>query len=116
MAENTLIDKLRGLMENSPALNSLPEEEKNERVYAILAVKPDQMKQIIKIFEDEAKYLKEIDEDFEGHMGEIKEYIDETNQIVKDAERNERHNKEKLIRKEEEAHAENILKKLDEII
>jgi len=118
MAEDINISttKLRDLVNYSPALNSLSEEERNVRINSIMASSPAQMQEIIKIFENEARLLKEIDDDIDGNMEEINNYITDTKTIAKDADRKERIVKENIVRKDEEAHAEDILKKLDEII
>ena len=118
MPENSyeIKDRLQQLIDESPALKTLSEEERAERIDAMMGANEEQMKQLIKIFEDEKKLMQDIDEDFEAHEQEINEFLTESKKEKKAFDKKERINKEKTERTDELKLAENLLKKLDEIV
>jgi len=114
--EEEIKSKLQELIDKSPALQTLPEEEKNERIDAMMGATPEQMEQLVKIFSDEQLRMKQIDEDFEGHEQEINEFISNSKDEKKTFDRRERIEKENSTKANDEKYAEDLLKKLDEVV
>jgi hypothetical protein len=114
--QDEIYSKLQELIDVSPALQTLPEEERNERRDAMMGSTPEQMQHLIKIFEDEQLRMKQIDEDFEGHEQEINEFISNSKVEKKNFDRSQRKEKENTVKVNDEKYAEDLLKKLDEVV
>lgn len=107
--------KLQELIENSVALQSLPEEARNVRTKAMLEANDATMKQFITVLENETKQLQKIDADTASQTEEINSLIEEAKQLEKEAKREIRKEEEVSERAAEESKAEDILKELDNI-
>ena len=116
ISQDEIKENLRTLAENSPALKTVNEEERTERIDAMMGSTPEQMLQLIKIFEEENLRMNQIDEDFEGHEQEIKQFLADSKIEKKNNERKERIEKEIVNKANDENYAEDLLKKLDEIV
>jgi len=120
MAEELTLEglklKLKDLISKSEAIKTLPEKERAERINLMMLANDDQTKQLIKIFEDEQFRLKQINENFPAHEAEINKYLEEEKEKLKTNSRKDLKIKEKVESQNEEEYAENLLKKLDEIV
>lgn len=114
--QDEIKEKLQSLIDESPALKTVTEEERGERIDAMMGATPEQMLQLIKIFEDEKFRMNQVDEDFEGHEQEINKFIADSKNEKKNFERKERIEKENSDRVNDDQYTEGLLKKLDEII
>ena len=114
--QNEIKEKLYALAEASSALKTLSEEERTERMDAMMGATTEQMLKLIKIFEDENLRIKNIDVDFEGSVQQINQFIAETKIEKKNSERKERIEKENILKADDDKYAEDIIKKLDEIV
>ena len=108
--------RLQELIDASEALKTIPEAERTERINTMMSATPEQMQQLIKIFEDEQTRLTQIDDEFLKHEGEVKEYIENEKTEKRNKDREERTVKETAIKQTDEKYAEDLLKKLDEIV
>jgi hypothetical protein len=106
---------LQELVNNSAALNSLPEDARTMRAEMMLSADPDTMLEFIKVLEEEAAKLQKMDEDFVKKTEEIEGLVVEAQQLEKEAEREIRHAEEDEEKVKSEAHAAALLKKLDNI-
>jgi len=108
--------RLQELIDASEALKTLPEEEKNEKIKTMMASTPEQILQLISVFEEEQARLTKIDEEFLTHEGEVIEFADKANAEKRNKDREERAVKETAIKQNDEKYAEDLLKKLDQIV
>jgi len=108
--------RLKQLIDSSEALKTLSDTERNRRIDAMMAATEAQMLELIKIFEEEKLRLKQIDEDFLGHEAEINAFIAEAKIIEKQENKKEMAAKENSTKANDDKYAEDLLKKLDEIV
>ena len=108
-------ETLQKLIDNSPALSSLPEADREVRKKAMLSADDETMQQFVAVLENESAQMQKLDEDMADQTEEINGLIAEANQLEKEAERELRKQEEKTERSEEKQKAEALLKKLDEI-
>ena len=107
---------LKELIDSSEALKTLTDAERQRRINAMMTATEEQMTELIKIFEEEKLRLKQIDEDYYGHEAEINAFISEAKLIEKQENRKEMLIKEKTTKANDDKYAEDLLKKLDEIV
>jgi len=107
--------QLQELIENSPALQSLPEEAREVRKKAMLSADDDTMNQFIAVLESEASQMKKIDDDMASKTEEINKLLAEAKQLEQEAQREVRKQEESIERESEQLKADELLKKLDDI-
>jgi hypothetical protein len=115
MADVNLKLKLQDLIDNSPALSSLPEADREVRKKAMLSADDETMQQFVAVLENESAQMQKLDEDMAVQTEEINSLITEANELEKEAKRELRKQEEKTERSEEKQKAEALLKKLDEV-
>lgn len=108
--------KLKKLIEKSEAIKSIPQPQQKKEIDAMLSASPEQMRELIKVFEEEQAELDKINEEFLQHEDEINALLAEIKQIKVAADRAERIAKEKKSRVKETKKADMLLKKLDDIL
>lgn len=111
-----LISHLKELIAISPALESIPAEERNLRIQNMLTSPPEKMQQIIAVLEQEQQTIAQIEEEFEQHADEVEAYLGELKGAKHKQERDERIALENSTKIQDEKAAELLLKKLDEIM
>jgi hypothetical protein len=114
--QDEIKEKLLKLAEDSPALKTLSEEERTERMDAMTGATTEQMLKLIKIFEDENLRIKQIEEDPDGSEIQINQFIAETKIEKKNNDRKERIEKEFILKADDDKYAEDLIKKLNEIV
>jgi len=107
--------KLLQLIKNSPTLQSLPAEELKFRTEAMLNADEAGIMNFITILENEAVAMKKIDNDYAAQADDINNLVEEANQLEKEAENLVRKDIEADERSGDEAAAENLLGKLDDV-
>lgn len=108
-------ETLRQLINNSPALQSLPEEARTIRVQGMLNADEDTMKEFTAILQTEAQEIDTINKEMENETEEIENLVAEAKELEKEAKLELRKEEEKTERAEEKQKAEAILAKLDEV-
>jgi hypothetical protein len=114
MPHDDLNRRLEELIEASPAINSLSDEEKKIQVEKIMNAPDERKKEIIKLFEDEQNYVREVEEEFKQHADEVKAFELELTDTKRDKEREELKKAEILEHKKAKKKASSLIEKLEE--
>lgn len=108
--------QLKELIKNSESVKALPEKQRQVKIDAMLAATPEQMVELIAVFEEEQAEMTRITQDFLEHEEEITSFTKELKILQKTEEKAEMIVKEKKTLEEDQKKAEDLLKKLDEIL
>lgn len=100
--------RLEELIQNSFAINTLPEEERQEKKEEMLSAEPEVMREYIAILEDEQR-------DFIQNKEELQALVSQVKVLKNRAQRVELQEKEEQLVEREKNEAEELLKQLDEI-
>ncbi len=72
-----LKNHLEKLIELSPTLKSLSDEERALRVKSMLNSSPEKMQEIIKVLEEEQEFMQNVESEFQEHADEVNAFYDE---------------------------------------
>lgn len=111
-----LKQKLQELILKSEAINSLEEADKTEMIEKLLAADPDQMQEAITVLETEIAEEDSIAREMAELEPEIEKLETEMTKVEKDIKLEERKSAEAAESIEDKQKAENLLKKLDDIV
>ncbi len=114
MPQDELNKRLEELIEASPAINSLSDEEKNLQIEKIMNAPDERKKEIIKLFEDEQNYVQEVEEEFQQHANEVKAFELELTDTKREQEREELKKAEIKEHKKAKKKASSLMEKLEE--
>lgn len=106
---------LKNLIDKSPSINDLDEEEKTLRVNAMLNSDIAKMKEIIKVLEEEQEFMQNMETELEQHSDEVKAYYDEAVEDKHVQDREARKEAESAEQKTVNNEAKNLMEKLEEI-
>ncbi len=109
-------EHLEQLVDNSPVLNDLPEDERRGLVNRILSASPDQMAELIKIFEDAQADFENISQEIVDLESEIKELGAEIKNMEAVLGKKIIKAEEMVSQKNDNEKADELLKKLEEIV
>ncbi|MBA4337089.1 hypothetical protein C0416_04960 [bacterium] len=116
MESSEVKNRLSELIANSVAIQGLPVQEREEREKSMLAADEETMLRFIDVLEEEVKQVEKLNETLQEDAEEINKLIAEANQLEKQAEREIRKNAEAVEREKDDLRAEELLRKLDEIV
>ena len=109
-------ERLKQLVDNSPILNDLPEDERRDFVNRILSASPDQMTELIEIFEDTQADFENISREIVDLEGEIKELSAGAKILDTILGKKILKAEEMVSQKNDDNRADELLKKLEEIV
>jgi len=118
---NTTIDtsalktRLHELIAASPALNSLPEEARQYRVYVMLDSKPEDMMKFIQILETEQGDMQKVDDEYMKDLQALQDLMTQVKELEAEANREIRKEAEEKVAVVDQQKAEDILKQMDAV-
>lgn len=111
-----LKENLRQLVDNSPVISDLPEGERRGLVNRMLSASPDQMTELVKIFEDAQIEFESISREIVGLEDEIKQLDAEVKNLEAVLGKKILKAEEMVSQRGDNEKAEELLKKLEEIV
>lgn len=111
-----LEENLKQLVDNSPVISDLPEGEKKDLINRMLSASPDQMTELIKIFEDAQAEFESISQEIVDLESEIKGLSAEVKNLETVLGKKIIKAEEMVSRKNDDEKAEDLLKRLEEIV
>ena len=111
-----LKQRLQELINQSEAIKSLEEADKTEIIGKLLAATPDQMQEAITVLETEIAEEDSIAKEMAELEPEIEQLESDMTKVEKDIKREERKSAEAAESVEDKQKAEDLLKKLDDIV
>ncbi len=111
-----LEENLKQLVDNSPVISDLPEDEKKDLINRILSASPDQMTELIKIFEDAQAEFESISQEIVDLESEIRGLNAEVKNLETVLGKKIIKAEEMVSQKNDDEKAEDLLKRLEEIV
>jgi len=106
--------RLKELIEASEALNSLSEEEKNERVELMMNASAEDIASYIKVFEEEQAEMEVIHKDLESHADEVEAFMMEEEELKHKEERKQLEQQESKDQAYASKEAANLMQQLED--
>jgi predicted nucleic acid-binding Zn-ribbon protein len=111
-----LEENLKQLVDNSPVISDLPEAEREDLINRILSASPDQMTELIKIFEGAQAEFESISQEIVDLESEIKGLNAEVKNLETVLGKKIIKAEEIVSQKNDDEKAEDLLKRLEEIV